>query len=129
MTGKDILIYIQTNSTSEIIAGTRSDGIESDADLIETANTASAEWKTYVAGLKSWSVNTHYLVLATDGLSDLLRVGQTYTLVIRYRDSSAGALTGTAILKSCHIDSDVGHIVQGTFSFIGSGELQAKETS
>lgn len=118
--GNNILIY--RNGTA--IAGTVSNEIQSGAELIEISSPTSGQWKEYIAGRKSWSINVSYLVLAYNGVRDLLNVGTTYTLKFRGRNSSdATGVQGTAILKSCKITATKGNIVQGSFQFTGTGTL------
>ena len=118
--GNNILIY--RNGTA--IAGTVSNEIQSGAELIEISSPTSGQWKEYIAGRKSWSINVSYLVLAYNGVRDLLNVGTTYTLKFRGRNSSdATGVQGTAILKSCKITATKGNIVQGSFPFTGTGTL------
>ena len=118
--GNNILIY--RNGTA--IAGTVSNEIQSGAELIEISSPTSGQWKEYIAGRKNWSINVSYLVLAYNGVRDLLNVGTTYTLKFRGRNSSdATGVQGTAILKSCKITATKGNIVQGSFQFTGTGNL------
>lgn len=118
--GNNILIY--RNGTA--IAGTVSNEIQSGAELIEISSPTSGQWKEYIAGRKSWSINVSYLVLAYNGVRDLLNIGTTYTLKFRGRNSSdATGVQGTAILKSCKITATKGNIVQGSFQFTGTGTL------
>ena len=118
--GNNILIY--RNGTA--IAGTVSNEIQSGAELIEISSPTSGQWKEYIAGRKNWSINVSYLVLAYNGVRDLLNVGTTYTLKFRGRNSSdATGVQGTAILKSCKITATKGNIVQGSFHFTGTGTL------
>lgn len=118
--GNNILIY--RNGTA--IAGTVSNEIQSGAELIEISSPTSGQWKEYIAGRKNWSINVSYLVLAYNGVRDLLNVGTTYTLKFRGRNSSdATGVQGTAILKSCKITATKGNIVQGSFQFTGTGTL------
>lgn len=118
--GNNILIY--RNGTA--IAGTVSNEIQSGAELIEISSPTSGQWKEYIAGRKSWSINVSYLVLAYNGVRDLLNVGTTYTLKFRGRNSSdATGVQGTAILKSCKITATKGNLVQGSFTFQGTSSL------
>lgn len=110
------------------IAGVKSNEIQSGADTIEISSPNSSQWKEYIAGRKEWSVNVNYLVAATSALDaasslkDLLKVGETYTLLIKDRDAST-SVTGNAILTTCRITATFGNIAQGSFQFRGTGAL------
>lgn len=118
--GNNILIY--SNGTA--IAGTVSNEIQSGAELIEISSPTSGQWKEYIASRKSWSINVSYLLLADDGVRDLLNVGTSYTLKFRGRNSADNTgVTGTAILKSCKITATKGNLVQGSFTFQGTSSL------
>lgn len=118
--GNDILIY--RNGTA--IAGTVSNEIQSGAELIEISSPTSGQWKEYIDGRKSWSVNVSYLILANDGVRDLLNVGSSYTLKFRGRNATDNTgVIGTGILKSCKITATKGNLVQGSFQFTGNGPL------
>ena len=82
--GNNVLIY--RNGTA--IAGTISNEIQTGAELIEISSPTSGQWKEYIAGRKSWSVNVSYLILANNGVRDLLNVGSSYTLKIRGRNAT-----------------------------------------
>ena len=118
--GNNILIY--SNGTA--IAGTVSNEIQSGAELIEISSPTSGQWKEYIASRKSWSINVSHLLLADDGVRDLLNVGTSYTLKFRGRNSADNTgVTGTAILKSCKITATKGNLVHGSFTFQGTSSL------
>jgi len=118
--GNNVLIY--RNGTA--IAGTISNEIQTGAELIEISSPTSGQWKKYITGRKSWSVNVSYLILANNGVRDLLNVGTSYTLKIRGRNATdATGVVGTGILKSCKITATRGNLVQGSFTFQGTSPL------
>lgn len=116
--GNNILVYL--NGTA--IAGTKSNEIQTECDMIEVTNQNSAQWRQYLTGRKNWSVSTGFLVLAGADIKKLLNVGTTYTL--RFRDrAGTNFVEGQAILKTCKISATRGNIATGAFSFQGTGEL------
>lgn len=117
--GNNIIIYRGNNA----IAGTVSNEIQSGVDLIEISSPTSGQWKEYIAGRKSWSVNVNFLVLQNGDSLNLLSVGTNYTLTFRNRGSSYVGVTGTAMLKTCKITATKGNLVQGTFQFVGVSQL------
>ena len=116
--GNNILVFL--NGTA--IAGTKSNEIQTDCEMIEITNMTSAQWRQFVAGRKQWSVSTGFLVLAAADTKKLLDVGTTYTL--RFRDrAGTSILQGQAIMKQCKISAARGSLATGAFTFQGSGEL------
>jgi predicted secreted protein len=116
--GNNILVYL--NGTA--IAGTKSNEIQTECDMIEVTNQNSAQWRQYLAGRKNWSVSTGFLVLAAADTKKLLNVGTTYTL--RFRDrAGTSIIQGQAIMKQCKISAARGSLATGSFTFQGSGEL------
>lgn len=115
-------IFVTLNGT--IIAGTKSNEIQTECDIIEITNPNSGEWRQFMTGRKEWSVQTTYLITAVTNIRQLLNIGTSYTLVFRDRNSTTGAsVSGTAILKTCKISSVRGSLVTGTFAFQGTGAL------
>lgn len=117
--GNNILI----TKDGTVIGSTRSNEIQSEAELIQISSPTTGEFKEYITGLKSWSVNVSYLIGTNGRLTDLLTVGNSYTLVLKPRGSSAIAVSGTAILKTCKITATKGNLCQGSFQFVGTGPL------
>ncbi len=116
--GNNILVYL--NGTA--IAGTRSNKIQTECEMMEVTNPGSAEWKLFHAGRKQWAVNVGFLVLASTDARKALNIGTTYTLQFRDRQGTV-LLSGQAIMKQCEIDYVRGNLATGSFSFQGSGEL------
>ena len=115
--GNTLLIY----KGNTLIAGTKSNEIKTLCDLMETST--SSIWREYISGRKSWSVTVGYLVTSTiSAASNLLTVGNSYTISIRTRTGTSVA-SGTAICSECTIRATKGSLMQGTFTFRGSGPL------
>lgn len=118
--GNNVLIF--RNGTA--IAGTVTNDIQAGVDIIPIGSPTSGDWKENIAGRKEWSINVSYLVLAYDGIREVLNVGSTYTLKFRGRSSSdSTGVIGSAILKICRITATKGNLVQGSFQFVGNGAL------
>ena len=116
--GNNILIYVG----GRLVAGTRSDEIQTDCGLIEISSPSNGEWAAYIAGRKSWAFSQSWLLPAASDLSRLLQVGQTVTIRILGRGASTG-LTGTAIVRTCKITNTLGNLANGSFAFQGTGPL------
>ena len=117
LNGRNVLITM--NGT--VIAGTKSNEAQAEAELIERASATQGTWREYLTGRKGWDMTVNYLVLSASGVRDLLKVGNTYTLVFKERNSTG--VSGSATLKACRITATTGTLVQGTFQFVGNGQL------
>ena len=106
-----------------VIAGTKSNEIECGCETIEISSATAGQWRKYIAGRKEWSVSVNYLVPETESVEDdILTVGQTYTLNV-YDRLGWLILSGQAICTSCRITATKGNLIQGSFSFKGTGAL------
>ena len=116
--GNNVLIFVD----GALVAGTRSDEIQTDCGLIEIASPDTGQWAAYIAGRKTWAINQSWLLPAASDLGRLLQVGTTVTIRILGRGAAKG-LTGTAIVKTCKITNTRGNISNGSFAFQGTGAL------
>lgn len=114
-------LYISITSTGEVIAGTKSNEIQNQCDLLEKSTDTSTQWKEFMAGRKEWSFTVGMLISSTSSLDQLLMVGNSYTITLRR--GNAVLRTGTAICQQCKITATKGSLVQGSFTFKGSGAL------
>ena len=94
--GNNVLIYVE----GSLVAGTRSDEVQSGCETIEIANPSSGDWRQFIVGRKEWSISQSWLLPAASDLGRLLQVGTTVTIRILGRGAAKG-LTGTAIVKTC----------------------------
>ena len=123
MNGNNILVCKETEPNNYVlIAGTRSNEIQSGSELIEISSPTQGTWRSYLAGRKEWSLTVSYLVSNVSQLQDLLTVGCTYKLFITDRNNT-GHISGTAILKTCKHTYTVGNLCQGSFQFVGTSPL------
>lgn len=107
-----------------VIAGTKSNEAQADAEMIEKSSATNGRWREFVAGRNEWNMTVNYLLLAYGGARDLLTVGTEYTLVFKQRGyADSTGVTGRALLKTCRITATLGNLVQGTFQFVGNGPL------
>lgn len=120
--GNNILIYVG----GSLVAGTRSDEIQTDAGLIEISSPDTGDWAAYIAGRKTWAFSQSWLLPAAADISRLLQVGTTVTIRILGRGASKG-LTGQAIVKACKITNTRGNISNGSFAFQGTGALTEEQ--
>lgn len=116
--GRNIFVY----QNGSLIAGTRTNEIQTESETIEIANPDSPQWRKFMAGRKSWSISVGFLLANASDIRKVLNVGTTYTLVFRDR-SNTSSVSGSAILKQAKITAQTGNLCQGSFSFQGTGAL------
>ena len=116
--GNNVLIYVD----GSLVAGTRSDEVQSGCETIEIANPSSGDWRQFIVGRKEWSISQSWLLPAASDLGRLLQVGTTVTIRILGRGAAKG-LTGQAIVKTCKVTNTRGNISNGSFQFHGTGAL------
>lgn len=128
--GNNLLIYFN----GSVIGGTtasaeRSNEINISCETLEVASptsgvTNNGTWRVYIAGRKEWSVTVNYLVPTVSNITEVLRVGETYTLAVK-NQSGTTIMSGTAICQQAKATSTRGNLIQGSFVFKGSGELSS----
>lgn len=125
--GNNIIIRKQSGSSWVAIAATKSDEIQVDCDVIEIAGATAQTWKKHIAGRKSWSVNVSWLVSSVGDIRKVLQVGDRVQLRIgnsAYANGGSGTgMTGYAIVKTCKVTMIWGSIANGSFQFVGDGDL------
>ena len=125
--GNNILIYATYNGSTQAVAATRSLSVQVGAEMIEIASPDSGAWRAYLAGRKNWAINVGWLVSAISDIDKLLLAAQQVTIRIVGRGQTYG-LTGTALVQTARVDSNVGNLANGSFVFQGTGAL-SKETA
>lgn len=122
MNGRNILIY----RDGVMVGGTRSHDIGSECEGVQVSYPGIGNWRCVKAGWRGWSLTVNYLVLSDERMLDLLDVGLEFRIASMGRDADVG-VQGMALCTACRITSTTGNIVQGTFQFVGNGELKKRE--
>lgn len=115
-------------STITAVGLEKSNDISVSCDMIETANSTST-WKSFIAGRKEWSITVNYLVGSVSDMVSLLTVGTSVTVQIKYGSNSNPMMYGSAIISQCRITSTTDTLIQGVFTFKGSGTLSLYQGS
>lgn len=123
MTGKDIILVLSQGGTALASTAIKSQDIQTEADVLEKASSSQQSWREYIAGRKGWSVTLSYLVLTSEKILDLLKVGQTFSVTIKKVDDNTNKVTGNAILKAVKQTASVGNLAQGSWQLQGTGSL------
>lgn len=121
--GNNILIYIN----GAAVAGTKSNEVQSNRELIEIASPTSGEWREFITGRKDWGFTVSWLVSSHSDIQQLLLNAGVVTVRIVGRGQSLG-LTGRAIVQSCKMTFTRGNLAQGSLQLKGSGPLTAEPT-
>lgn len=122
--GNNILIYVG----GSLVAGTRSNEIQVNREVMEIASPSSGDFREYLSGRKDWSLNISWLVPNAANLQQLLLSAGTVTVRIIGRGESLG-LTGSAIVTSCKMTFTRGNLAQGSLQLRGSGALTQETVS
>lgn len=123
--GNDVIIFADGTA----MAASKSCTITVKGDTIEISSPTQGQFREYIASRKDWDLTTTHLVKYSAG-SDIplknmiLKVGGTYTIKVQARPLSDDVLTGKAICTQCKITATRGNLLQGSFSFQGSGPLE-----
>ena len=122
--GNNILIYID----GAAVAGTKSNEVQSNRELIEIASPTSGEWREFITGRKDWGFTISWLVSSHQDIEQLLLNAGTVTVRIIGRGQETG-LTGSAIVQSCKMTFTRGNLAQGSLQLKGSGPLTQEQAA
>ena len=123
MKGIDFVVLWDDGGSLDVVAGGRTDKIQTDCETIPISSSTDSEWQHFIAGRKSWSIQVSWLLTNGRAVEDVLKVGETYTL--RFGNRAGGGVQGSAILKTCVVSADINTLVNGSFAFQGTGPLAA----
>ena len=103
---------------------TKSSTIQVGSETIEISSSTTGLWRDYIGGRKNWSVNASFLLLALWHATDsLTAVGQTFHIRFYDRTDASRYMDGRAILKTAKVTATRGNLAQGSWEFVGCGEL------
>lgn len=118
--GRDLLVY----ADGVVVAAAKSCSLSMEADTLETAG-VDAGARSYMSGRKDWSVKVGNLVTSVQGhfapVGAMLRLSMV--ICDELGNPTNDRLTGEAFVTAADVTGTVGHLVQGSFSFKGSGQL------
>ena len=122
MNGNNIIVVMD----GVAIAAAKSCTITKRVEAIETGNSADGRAKSYIPGLREWSVSVRALVTSMPDF--FANPGQTVRLSIAVRDNNGvyttDRVTGTAIIESAKITGTVGNLATAEVKFLGTGALE-----
>lgn len=122
--GNNIIVFVQSGNSWVAVAGTKSDELQVDGDQIEIATRNSGQWREFLAGRNTWSLQVGWLVSSVGDIRNVLQVNTRVKLRIGARTWASGTgLEGYAIIKTCKVSMQRGNLANGSFVFLGDGAL------
>ena len=112
---------------ANVVAEVKNWKLDIESDMLDTTNFGTSGWKTFVAGLKSWSGSFELeWKVSTDtngqkALQDALLGGTTVSLVLDVQGTNN--YSGTAFMKKEGLETPVDGVVTGSFDYQGTAAL------
>lgn len=116
--GNNLIIYVD----GVAVAAAKSCTVTMEVGSIDTAG--SGRTKASMPTVKDWSVKTSVLVTSLNGHFALNGKVRLSVAVVDGGEITTDRMTGEAIVTSANVSAAVGNLVQGSFSFKGSGVLE-----
>lgn len=123
--GNNIIVYAQIGNSWAAVASVKSNELDGECDMLETATSETQDYKTYKPGRKAWSLNVSWLVSAVADIRKVLELGTRVKIRVGGRTWSASTgVEGYAYVRQCRVTATIGSLAQGSFSFQGDGPLE-----
>ena len=116
--GNNLIIYVD----GVAVAAAKSCTVTMEVGSIDTAG--SGRTKASMPTVKDWSVKTSVLVTSLNGHFALSGKVRLSVAVVDGGEITTDRMTGEAIVTNANVSAAVGNLVQGNFSFKGSGALE-----
>ena len=116
--GNNLIIYVD----GVAVAAAKSCTVTMEVGSIDTAG--SGRTKASMPTVKDWSVKTSVLVTSLNGHFALSGKVRLSVAVVDNGEITTDRMTGEAIVTSANVSAAVGNLVQGNFSFKGTGALE-----
>ena len=116
--GNNLIIYVD----GVAVAAAKSCTVTMEVGSIDTAG--SGRTKASMPTVKDWSVKTSVLVTSLTGHFALNGKVRLSVAVVDGGEITTDRMTGEAIVTNANVSAAVGNLVQGNFSFKGTGALE-----
>lgn len=130
MAGKDLLLAIWNEDGTQILAvgGQQSLTINRSADTVEiTSKDTQGGWKSYIAGMKEWSIDTEGIYVKDDEshkiLSKAFDAGDPVCIKVYDNKQKKGMFGGLAVITDYPIEAPYDDSVTYSMTFSGMGKL------
>lgn len=114
--GRNLIIKVGGTA----IAGARSCEFYVQSSTIEKSSATQGNWEESLPGRKRWTATCGHLVMEVG--ESAAQVGSVVTLRCGNRGDT-DFIQGQAIVTSWKVTGTVGTLTQGSFSFLGTGQL------
>lgn len=128
--GKDLLLAIWNDDGTKILAisGQQSLTINRSADTVEiTSKDTEGGWKSYIAGMKEWSIDTDGIYVKDDESHKILSAafdnGDPVCIKVYNNKEKVGMFGGLAVITNYPIEAPYDDSVTYSLTFSGMGKL------
>lgn len=127
--GFDILLKVkEASGVAQVVAGQRNATLNRGKETIETTNKTTGGWKTFLPGLKEWSVDADGVYIIDGEGYALLEdaFNNDKAIIVELGEAGAGELgfTGDAILTEFPIECPYDDTCTYSITLQGTGELK-----
>jgi len=124
--GVDVLVKVDIAGTPTTIAGQRNATLSLTSDSIDTTSKDTGDWRTFLAGLKSWTLSCDGLYVdgdpALEELQSKFESGTAVAVTIAEKNA-AWTATGNAVITSLDYDASLEDVMTVSAEFQGTGAL------
>jgi hypothetical protein len=119
--GNNLLIY----ANGSVVAAAKTCRISTDAELIACASATDGDFRAFKVGKSSWQISVTSLVTNVRSWFETPDAAIRVSFVVRdeYGTLMGDRMTGQAIVKKAEVSASVGSLMQGQFTFLGTGAL------
>jgi TP901-1 family phage major tail protein len=123
--GVDVVVKVNVSGVPTIIAGQRNATLSLSGDNIDTTAKDTGDWRTFLAGLKSWTLSCDGLYVDGDSaLAELQTRFEAGTAVtITMEKPGVWTATGDAIITSLDYDAALEDAMTVSAEFQGTGAV------
>jgi len=125
MRGVDVLVQVDVAGTPTTIAGQRNATLSLSSDTIDTTAKDTGDWRTFLAGLKGWTLSCDGLYVDGDAALDELQSNFESGTAVSITMSKSGewTATGNAVITSLDYDASLEDVMTVSAEFQGTGAL------
>lgn len=122
--GVDVLLYVPSTAT-EPVAGQRNATLSLSSDTIDTTAKDTGDWRTFLAGLKSWTLSCDGLYVTAD--AGILELENSFlngdTVTVKLAKDTDWTATGEAVITSLDYDASLEDVMSFSVELQGTGAL------
>lgn len=123
--GVDVLVSIKQGAEDVIIGGQKDATLSISADTLETTTKDTGDWRTYLSGLKQWSLTCDGLYIESDvaqtALWNAFQSAQEVTVTLSKPTSFTAS--GQAVITSIEYGAAMEDALTFNVEFQGTGAL------